>query len=82
MKEYICESFSKDVLKDGVVIGNSGHRLLYYDYTLGRTRIYRNSCPCATMHLRVLTFKSELGAKKVCDYINECYNDNFIPTKI
>jgi len=79
---FICESLSKDIFKDGILMANSGRRALFYNSDLGRSRIYRSQYPTSIKRFKILSFKNEKNAKKACDYINEIYNDNFIPKLI
>ena len=82
MKIYICESLSKQIFRNEKVIGNSGHRVLYYNRYVGRRRVYRSLFFNKHPGMKILTFKSFIGAKNACEFINKACNDNFIPKEI
>jgi len=66
--KYIVVSISEE----------SGDRALYYEKSIGRSRLYRSGYPEPYFpNLALKTYKTKKGAQKDCDYINNYYGDNF-----
>ncbi|MEI8142853.1 MAG: hypothetical protein WCG90_08305 [Chitinophagia bacterium] len=54
----------------GKSLGMSDLLGIFYSPSIGRKRYYRQSLSTPQKGLKLLTFKSEKGAKKVCDITN------------
>lgn len=84
---YIIVSNPKEQFNvNGKSLGLSKARALYYSTDVGRHRIYRSAMPLqpylfkgvdVNKKLKLLKYKSKSYAQKVCDEINEVYDDNF-----
>ena len=61
----------------GKRIGTEPARALFYNSTVGRSRIYRASKERPHPGLKMLVYKSRAYAEKICQRINEAYNDTF-----
>lgn len=85
--KYICIAPSKEEFNiKGESLGMSGERALYYSKDVGKHRVYRQSYPIKPFYLRgedcnaemkLFEFKDKNKAQKLCDEINEVFNDNF-----
>lgn len=72
MKNYFVTSEQKEEFNEkGEYLGISDKLAVFYLPTIGRRRYYRQSLLNPQRGLKLLTFKTEKSAKKVCDSINE-----------
>ena len=70
MSRYICVNKEKDTA-------------LYYEKSIGRNRIYRQSYPISLYkNLKLWDFKSLKGAQKLCDNINSRQGVIFEPMEV
>lgn len=54
---------------------DEGTNALYYDYSIGRRRIYRQTYPITQYKgLKLFKYKIKNNAQKLCDYTNEMYS--------
>lgn len=77
MAKFIITAEDKKVSAFRGAIMAEPKRGLYYDPGVGRNRVFRMSLNVKPKKMRLLTYTSEKNAQKVCDYINETFNDNF-----
>lgn len=78
--DYICVAKPKEVFNVyGESIGKTNTRFLCYDKTIGRNRIYRQDVYGMLQYknLKILKYKSNKYAQKICDLINDEYGDEF-----
>lgn len=79
--KYICVAPSKEVFDvNGKSLGIEKKRALYYAKDVGRRKIYRRTyLEPDSMVFKLLKYKTKKYAQKVCEAVNEAYNDNFSP---
>lgn len=76
---YICIADEKEEFNYfGQSLGIREKRALYYDKSIGRRRVYRNSYPKPDYTgLKLFEYKTKCRAEALCKKINEAYGDNF-----
>lgn len=77
--KYICVAKRKELVNaNGEKLGMSEERALYYSSDIGKRRIYRDSFPTPNYEtFKLFKFNNIEKAQKLCDEINEAYNDEF-----
>lgn len=79
MKNYIVTSEPKEQFNvNGESLGMSDKSAVFYSPSIGRRRYYRQSLTNPQKGLKLLTFKTEKAAQRVCDFTREvsggCWN--------
>ncbi len=78
--KYMCQSEEKPAYDhEGKEIGVDRKRVLCYNVSVGRKRIYRVGFLEIAKGMRILFFEKEANAQDLCDTINKEYNDDFKP---
>lgn len=66
----------------GQSLGMSAKLAVFFSPSIGRKRFYRQNISHPSKGLKTLTFKTEKGAQRVCDRVNDASNGGWSIEKI